>query len=405
MSAFPAFQIILLPWIRYAYRKLKWHVTRRVLRPFVKRNRRPTEGSSTSPASSSGQNDRQRQQQQQEREPGTQQANAAAVAQRRRTRVIVVGGEENHLVDADAETDGPIPAGAEAVVDGPPPDDLIDDADEADGDRNGGGDDDDDDDDDEHHRIIDEDELEAEGQGGPRAGGGTFFGGRNQGRRGDGDGGQGGGVIDRTIYVTPRSLARMILGDLAAPFIAAGIGATLQWVAERWMKQGNWLQRLLGILPVSSDPQNNPVARSLNREGDIWRGLGYAVPPFSSGLRSSSRFASLTGFDAERLNKLYYKANVSPSPLYSNYTLPPSDGPSTNASDAFSSSGSSSDATHLSLTPHNHWRNTVSLFLYIVVSDAASLAYRYARLKQRTRMTVEDRPFEGDSLVQGLELR
>lgn len=51
-----------------------------------------------------------------------------------------------------------------------------------------------------------------------------------------------------------------------------------------------------------------------------------------------------------------------------------------------------------------HWRNTLSFGLYVVACDAASLAYRYLRLKRRAQTTVQDLPFQG-GMVEGLELR
>lgn len=51
----------------------------------------------------------------------------------------------------------------------------------------------------------------------------------------------------------------------------------------------------------------------------------------------------------------------------------------------------------------NHWRNTVSLWLYVVTRDSFALAYRYLRLKQRRKAQIKDLPFD-DRLVPSLDL-
>lgn len=53
--------------------------------------------------------------------------------------------------------------------------------------------------------------------------------------------------------------------------------------------------------------------------------------------------------------------------------------------------------------PSLHWCNVVGLTVWTVASNAASLAYRYGRLRRRTRATVETRPFQW-TIIDGLKV-
>ncbi|CAO1634504.1 unnamed protein product [Sympodiomycopsis kandeliae] len=51
-----------------------------------------------------------------------------------------------------------------------------------------------------------------------------------------------------------------------------------------------------------------------------------------------------------------------------------------------------------------HWRNTISLWLYVVGRDSLSLVYRYLRLKQRSKARIADLPFD-DNIALSFELK
>lgn len=51
-----------------------------------------------------------------------------------------------------------------------------------------------------------------------------------------------------------------------------------------------------------------------------------------------------------------------------------------------------------------HWRNTLSLWLYVVGRDSLSLVYRYLRLKQRGKASIADLPFD-DNIALSFELK
>lgn len=160
--------------------------------------------------------------------------------------------------------------------------------------------------------------------------------------------------VQQTIYVTPQSLSRLVLGALSTPLIANIMGRLLAKLAG-W---SFWIRRLLEM-------QLRPTAKSF--------GLSMAsfnTPSSKSAmgrLLSSGSTSILDESEEERI-------------LYNNYD---------------------------DLDPV-WFRNAIGAGLFIVAKDVFQLGFRYLRLdhaKQGSKRTrIIDRPFEG-TMIDGLDLR
>lgn len=163
--------------------------------------------------------------------------------------------------------------------------------------------------------------------------------------------------VQQTIYVTPQSLSRLILGALSTPVIAAVMGKLLAKLAG-W---NFWLRRLLGMQFQSP----------LNRAFGLGKGSS-----FDSTSSSQSSMARLLSSGSTQLGDRLEEERI----LYNNYD---------------------------DLDPV-WFRNTIGAGLFIVAKDICQLGYRYLRLdhaKQGSKRTrIIDRPFEGP-MVDGLDLR
>lgn len=271
-----------------------------------------------------------------------QQGAAAAPPRRLRRRIVIIGGEENQLVDADAEIDGPLPVGVEGIANGNPEGINPDD-------------DDDNSDDEEEDEIaghrVEEHEALAEGDRPPQH--------RQR--------------IDQTIYVSPQSLMKLAISALSLPFISAVTGEVAEWiVTTKTMKYGNnWLARFLNVTPASG--------REMRSSWWSWMTSRLGTT-FSSSSPPPTLSDSLGWLKAKDRSGVA-STDSSSSPRYTPTTL------------------------SVIYPRSDHWRNTISLCIYLVCSDSLSLAYRYLRLKQRTKTRVVDRPFRGKELLEGLELK
>jgi hypothetical protein len=161
--------------------------------------------------------------------------------------------------------------------------------------------------------------------------------------------------IQQTIYITPQSLSRLVLGALSTPLIACVMGKLLAKLAG-W---NFWLRRLLGM------QFQTPLNKSF--------GLAKGIPSASTSQNAFSRLLSTGSTSMEgRLEEERI--------LYNNYD---------------------------DLDPV-WFRNTIGAGVFIVAKDICQLGYRYLRLdhaKQGSKRTrIIDRPFEG-TMVDGLELR
>lgn len=180
-----------------------------------------------------------------------------------------------------------------------------------------------------------------------------------------------------TLHLSPTSMASFLVRTLGLPFLAIGVGEVLQAVAFKFMAKNNWLERLLGLQSF----------RAFQTSG----GAG-ARPSTSSSAapsQASSRLGAWAGFGTASQGVSAFSSSGSfwssqPRPLGSDGTVQP---------------GCFHDGV-----PSLHWRNAIAACLCVVGSDLTKLAYRYMRLRQRTRTRVVDRPFEGN-LIAGLDLR
>jgi hypothetical protein len=163
--------------------------------------------------------------------------------------------------------------------------------------------------------------------------------------------------VQQTIYVTPQSLSRLILGALSTPVIAAVMGKLLAKLAG-W---NFWLRRLLGMQFPSP----------LNKTFTFAKGSS-----FDSASSSQSPMARLLSSGSTQTGDRLEEERI----LYNNYD---------------------------DLDPV-WFRNTIGAGLFIVAKDICQLGYRYLRLdhaKQGSKRTrIIDRPFEG-TMVDGLDLR
>ena len=160
----------------------------------------------------------------------------------------------------------------------------------------------------------------------------------------------------QTMFISHQSIGRLCLGALSLPFIANWTGHLLGWVA----RHSRTLSRFLGI--QTSKPSSLLKPR-----------------PSPSWTRGS--------------------ANPSPSPIGSLFHgyLPGFD--EVEAADTYKGGASGLD----DLDPV-WFRNAIGASLFVVAKDAAALAYKYLKLRQRGQTRVVDLPFQS-SLVSGLDLR
>lgn len=165
-------------------------------------------------------------------------------------------------------------------------------------------------------------------------------------------------AVQQTIYITPQSLSRLILGALSTPLVACVMGKLLAKLAG-W---NFWLRRLLGMQFQS------PLKKSF--------GLAKGITSDYNSSSSQSAFSRLLSTGSTSLEGRLEEERI----LYNNYD---------------------------DLDPV-WFRNTIGAGLFIVAKDVCQLGYRYLRLdhaKQGSKRTrIIDRPFEG-AMVDGLELR
>lgn len=161
--------------------------------------------------------------------------------------------------------------------------------------------------------------------------------------------------VQQTIYVTPQSLSRLILGALSTPLIANVMGRLLAKLAG-W---SFWIRRLLGM-------QLRPSAKS----------FGLSLASFNTPSSSKSAMGRLLSSGSTSIVDELEEERI----LYNNYD---------------------------DLDPV-WFRNAIGAGLFIVAKDAFQLGFRYLRLdhaKQGSKRTrIIDRPFEG-TMIDGLDLR
>lgn len=276
----PRRQVLFLPWAKAAWRNVYWHLTRFVLRPFIK-----PKGTQGGGARSSNLTFR-----------------PTLVLRNRRARIVF------DIDDSPEEEDVP---------------QLDDDGDESEEGQ---------------AQVIREEALEAEFR-----------------RRPEGE---------WTIRITGLAVCKYVVHTLALPFVACAVGEVLQSLAFYFMARGNWLERLLALQSVRS------YKAGLYGRGRTSVDVSSPLPRLGSSQNSS---ASFSGLQHEHRSASGQKPHVGPGAWYLGQ-------------------------------PSLHWRNTIAACLCVVARDSASLAYRYLRVRQRTRTRVVDRPFE-DSLIESLDLR
>ncbi|PWN20942.1 hypothetical protein BCV69DRAFT_312227 [Microstroma glucosiphilum] len=327
----PNVTITLLPLVRAVYLILRRRVTQWVLRSFVKRS-----SSSASPNNA-------------QRNPAAGVAayganGGAAVAQGdqqrpvRQRRAIIVGGEENHLIDADAGLGRPVPQGEQANI-------------------NNGMEEEDEEDEEEDPGFLEEHEVLDERLGDRALEGAAVIGG------------------DRVVRVNALALERLVLQSLALPLISAGVGEFVGLLAS-CTRPGSALERFLGINSKTRTQWGSRIRLAFSRQGTM--------------ATQSAKEVRAPASDSSLLRRLFSSSDSSKA------------GRQDASVPAEAGQPRAEDVRHFSSV---HWRNTLSLFAYIVVADACSLGCRYLRLRQRRRTRVVDRPFEGEELISGLDLK
>lgn len=176
---------------------------------------------------------------------------------------------------------------------------------------------------------------------------------------------------DRTIYVSPQSLAKLCLGALGSPFIANAMGKLLAKVASLsyWMRcflgmEGAWRRQLdlrQAVLP--KDSQSTPLANLLSTGS-----LSRSDAPHSA---HNIQYSYLDGNDP--YGPPQYKMTVSYDDLDPVW-----------------------------------FRNTIGAGVFVLAKDMLQLSFRYLRLEHARqgskRTKIVDRPFEG-RMIEGLDLR
>jgi hypothetical protein len=186
---------------------------------------------------------------------------------------------------------------------------------------------------------------------------------------------------DQVFHVNAMAMVKLVMESLALPLISAGVGEIVGLLAS-CTQPGSALERFLGI---------NSKTRTQWGFADKAPFSGQRTMAVPS-VNSSRAPANDSGF-FRRL----FSSSSSTNPRRQEASTPAEAGNMDPDFDAHDHG----DVNSVSV----HWRNTLSLFAYIVVSDACSLGYRYLRLSQRRKTRVVDRPFEGAELISGLDLK
>lgn len=194
---------------------------------------------------------------------------------------------------------------------------------------------------------------------------------------------QGAAVVggDQVFHVNAMAMVKLVMGSLALPLISAGVGEVAGLLAS-CTHPGSALERFLGINSKTRTQWGSTVKAAFS---------GQKTVPVQS-----ARQGRTPDGDPSLLGRLF--------PSSSTKNVGRREAPtSAQAShvDPYIRTQDEGEVQSYSV----HWRNTLSLFAYIVVSDACSLGYRYLRLSQRRKTRVVDRPFEGAELISGLDLR